>query len=223
MKKLSISLCLIFLSIALFSQDTTKQAKNRFSFKIGGSYRTSIDNKYEQYPKYIYENITKSKTSGLSFGVLYNIGKNWNWQFTTGFVYYLRNDNYKNYPNTIRDYSWLTKYYVNNDIELPLMMQYKFWKISLSAGINLTLLNYRIATYTYENNYYPKITLRELEIPLTIYPTFYVSYDLKINNISFKPFIGFDVYRLKFSITEDNGLENSLFIHGGVIIPLKYK
>jgi len=237
MKKSTIIFYLIFLSIALFSQDTIKQSKHQFYFKAGGIYKSFIiDNKNELYFNNLIDNPKKINTGGFSIGVLYNNNKNRHCQFSTGLIYYLRNDNYKN-PLTAKG-GYILKYnYINNDIELPIMFQYKFWKVSLSAGFNITLLNYRIATYTYVNDYYPKITLKELEMPFTIYPTFYVSYDLKIKNISFKPFIGFDVYKISlkdmyyFHIwtrpisieMQGVGIENSLFIHGGVIIPLKYK
>jgi hypothetical protein len=227
MKSVLIIYLLLLFPIVNFSQSSIKDSsehKFKVSLKIGFHYKYYLGNKIEPQMDDLYGRHIMIPTFGYCGGLLFTNIINKHWHLSTGIVYCMRKDKYKNSHDSISHYGSLKIieiYYSNNNLEIPLFIEYKFKNIILYGGINLTLLNYRKATYTYENNFHPQITLKELEMPLTIYPTFQISYDLHVKNIALKPFLGFNIYRIKFSNSEDAGIENSFFIQGGVLFPLK--
>jgi hypothetical protein len=138
-----------------------------------------------------------------------------------GLVYYLRKDVYKGDYDTVMKHHTPTsihniiKYdYSLHNIEIPVLFSYKLKKFNLSLGVNLALLTFDRARYSYIpdpniNNGVDSKTLTGMEFPKKIFPTALVSYDLKIRNLAFSPFLGIEF-----------GSKNAFYLQGGIIFPL---
>ena len=191
---------------------------------------------YETFSTYEFENFTKIPTYGFQGGFLFSCKKNKNRQLLLGLNYSLRKDVYEgDYDKVVKFYAVggssyndirnVIKYsYSYNYLELPVLMKFTKNKISFYAGFHLPILSFKKATYTYlvSSATYPffsstaptsQKTIEGFEIPLAIFPTFQVSYNLrmkKMKNISVNPFLGIDI-----------GTKKSIFIQAGLILPLK--
>jgi hypothetical protein len=78
----------------------------------------------------------------------------------------------------------------------------------------MALLTFDKARYSYIpdtniNNGVDSKTLTSIELPLKVFPTFQISYDLKINDFLISPFLGIEI-----------GSKNAYYIQGGIIVPL---
>jgi len=254
MKTILIILCLFCFNNISICQDNIKESKEK-KFQIavmaGGSYKNILGKRYiEPTPMNLndgfllhqFDGFTKMPTYGFQFGFLitYEIFKHWH--FTSGLLYSMRRDIYESKYDTVIKYHALLynasnsyynlinnvfKYdYSYNNIELPLMLQFKISKLSFYGGIHLSLMSFYKAKYNYlrysfNNNYVPpslfflgpdftsQKTIEYIKIPLVIYPTFQASYDLKVKKLTLSPFLGIDL-----------GTKKSLYLQGGIIFSL---
>jgi hypothetical protein len=234
MKKTVIIFFLFLFHFTSFSQDTLRnevfKKKHPFSIRTGVSYKNFFGKKYiEIEPDYLYprdesthyDGFTKIPTIGFQAGILWTCTIYRNLHFSLGLFYYLRKDVYEGNTDTVMKYHTpssihkIIKYdYSFHNIELPVLLSYKLKKFNLSIGVNLALLNFDKARYSYIpdtniNNGVDSKTLTSIELPLKVFPTFQISYDLKINDFLISPFLGIEI-----------GSKNAYYIQGGIIVPL---
>jgi hypothetical protein len=262
MKSIYIILSLFSFHCISFGQDTTKKiAKNpyQFAFKAGGYYENFWRNRYinptlyspdENFQAHQYDRFSKIPTGGYHAGFLitHEIIKN-NWYLTSGLLFcYRKNILEINQDSAVKYGSFcdIKKYdYSYNNIEIPIMILYKTKQINLYLGVNLPILSFYKANYTYVDiqpwNSYQK-TIKGFCIPVcgipSLFPsydiqwspwevtktpaspkvnydmplilaTFQISYDVKIKNISFSPFLGIDI-----------GTKKIFYLQGGIIVPI---
>ena len=122
------------------------------------------------------------------------------------------------------------------------MLQLQVKKMTIYAGVQISILSYRHASYTYiitqfsPNRSYSnsKKAVNGFEVPLRIYPTVMVSFDVKINNFIIKPFGGIEILEINmqefyFHIRTSPSFrvdikgpefENCYFLQAGLIIPI---
>jgi len=236
MKKTLIILCLFMLSFAAYCQDTIKKntdyPKFQISVQAAGFYKYFFNNRYiepttyktgDKFEDHQYERFTKIPTGGFKTGLLINIKFANHWYFSSGLLFCFRKDVFENnidtvtqyYSSPIRNIHSTVKYdYTYNNFELPVMVLFKWKRLNFYAGAYVPVLCFKNATYTYVINQYPasppyitsKKTIKSIELPLKIYPSFQMSYAFKINKNSIEPYVGLDF-----------GAKRSFYIQGGII------
>ena len=236
MKNKLLIVYLFLLSFVSYSQDTIKKntdyPKFQFSVQAGGFYKNFFDNGYiypttyksgDKFEDHQYERFTKIPTFGFKTGLLINVKFAKRWFFSSGLIYCFRKDIFENnidtvskyYSSSIRDIHGTVKYdYTYNNFELPLMVLFKWKSLNFYAGVYFPVLCFKNATYTYVINQYPQNppyitsekTLKSIELPLKIYPSFQISYVFKIKKNSVEPYLGIDF-----------GEKKSFYIQGGII------
>lgn len=246
MKTICIIIFLSCINFISFCQDTIGKGigkRNQIAIMAGGYYKyfwgkryiePTLQNTNTNFTVRQYERFTKTPTYGFLCGVLFTYRLHKNWYFISGLLYFNRKDVYKSnfdsvvtYNAVANNYSFnnihnVVKYeYSYNNIELPFKVQYKKGKFNLCGGINLPILSFDNATYTYlvSSSQYPYFyddeptsqkTIKHIEIPLMIFPTLQVIYNVRIKNILICPFLGIDI-----------GTKKSFYTQVGIILPLK--
>lgn len=255
--------CFIFLGSGSFGQETQSLVGKRtlLSIEAGGSFKGFFGARYieptssgynDPYSKHQYEGFTKMPAYGFGVGIRFAFSLSSHMRFTTGLSYYFRKtiyeksqdevitQNFKTDMNYIRN---VFRYnYAYNNLEIPILLQYKIKKINIYGGINLSVLSYRVAAYNYmiylygESSYWntSKKNVAVLETSFKLYPTLKVSYDVRINKKLIQPFFGIEIYEINLkeiykNIFQVNSqissnvpmVENCFFLQVGVIFPLK--
>jgi hypothetical protein len=236
---ITIMFYLFIFSFESFSQDTIgkKINKDKFqcSIKAGGCYKSFWGNKYiaptpnlafDTTLTHQFDGFKKIPTHSFNVGILFSYKIYNNWHIASGLFYFVRRDVYESNPDTVNKYhtsvyvpiSGITRYdYFSENIELPLLVLYKYKKINFLAGVHLPIVTFLRTTYTYADNLSPQYAtwgtsqkvINTVETSLTVFPTFQISYDLKIKNLSLNPFLGIDF-----------GVKKSFYLQGGIILPL---
>lgn len=231
MKQIILIFFLIALHLLSYSQDTIKenvtQNKSQLLVKLGGSYKSFIGNKYierqknvnNNYQLHQYEGFTKVPTFGYQAGVVWSYKLSKTFHMALGLSYYLRKETYQGNRDTVLKYHTPTsihdilKYeYSYNDIELPILFSLNFKKINFYLGVYIPLVTFYKAVYTYIPNSTDDITsktITSIELSKNIFPTFQISYNLKIKKYLFNPFLGID-----FDFKEN------IYYQGGIIVPI---
>lgn len=210
----------ILLSLNLYGQDSSPAAKNKIeiSIRAGVYYKTFFDTKYiepkpynyeDKFTDHQYERFNKTPTVGFSAGMLFTYRFNPHWGISSGLVYFLRKDIFEKNQDTVikygngsslRDIHNVLEYnYSFNNLEVPLLFQYSAKKISLSTGCYFALLTYKKTTYTYVINQNPSNpqwgtadkAISGFEIPLKLFPTFQMSYEIAFKNVNLNPYLAF--------------------------------
>ncbi len=235
MKNIIFIFLFLFSYLTCLSQDTLKhfEKKYQFSIQAGGYYKYFICERYidpttykkgDKFKEHQYDRFIKIPTYGFKTGLLIDIKFAKHWYFSSGLLFCFRKDVFENnidtvikYYNssTIRNIHNTVKYdYSYNNIELPLMILFKWKRINFYAGVYLPVLTFCKSTYTYVVNQFPqnppwitsKKIIKSIEIPLKIYPSYQISYAFKIKKHSLAPYLGFDF-----------GAKKSFYIQGGII------
>lgn len=184
---------------------------------------------------HMYDGFTKIPTYGYQGGflIIHKIIKK-HWYLSTGLMFCNRKNILECKLDTNINPCGIIKFnYTYSNIELPVMLSYKANKINFFIGFHLPVFSFYKANYTYLSTQYwgtsqktidgsvvplfaipsqitsssnPKITY---DMPL-ILATFQISYNLKITNISFSPFLGIDT-----------GTKKSFYLQCGIILPLQ--
>ncbi len=217
-----------------------QHSKYQFSFLAGGFYKSFLGNKYikpttfelgDPFEQHQYERSIKIPAGGFKFGALLDIRMAKHWYFTTGLLFCYRKDIFEYNSDTIKKYNSigsirniynvLSYNYVYNSLEIPLMILLKFKRINLYAGAFIPILSYKVANYTYiiRQSSYPisyntsEKTIKTLEVPFKIYPSWLMSYTINLAKHRLEPFIGMDF-----------GPKRSFCLQGGLIFtPYNYQ
>ncbi len=214
-------------------------SKYQFSFLVGGFYKSFFGNRYikpttfelgDSFEQHQYERSIQTPTGGFKFGALVDIRMAKHWYFTTGMLFCYRKDIFEYNSDTVKKYNnisytrnihnVLTYNYAYTNLEIPLMILLKLKRISLYVGANIPILSYKVANYSYiiRQSYYPisygtsEKTVKNLEVPFKIYPTWLLSYSFTLPKHTLEPFIGMDF-----------GARKSFFIQGGLIFTMNAK
>jgi hypothetical protein len=244
-------------------QDTIDLRENKFQIQVymSAGYKGFFGKRYieptppapdDVFQTHQFDRFTKMPAFGFGAGILFSFKLSDHWGIASGISYHFRKDLYQNsqdsvvkygQPSTVRNIHNVVTYdYSYNNLELPVIAQYQSGKFTFYAGISISLLSYRKANYTYVMNLYPQDPPWDLstkiitgfDFPFRLYPTFRISYDLKIKNFLFKPFIGIEIFEINmkdfyFHIATNpnfhiysNGIkvENCFFLQAGVIVPI---
>ena len=226
-----------------FGQDTLRQItkKSKISIQGGVYYKSFLGDKYikpsqfnlgDEFKDHQYERFSVVPKFGFSIGILNSYRIIEQWGITSGILYFSRKDLYENNQDTIikygnrssiRNINNILKYdYSFNNIELPILVYYSNRKINFYAGVQLAVLTYKKAIYTYVINQFPQNpqwktsnkTIEGFEIPLIVSPTLQIAYNTLIMCIEANPFIG-----LYYSIN----IEKSFYMQLGINLPLRKK
>jgi hypothetical protein len=238
MKKIFLIIGLLFLSTVSYGQDSIKKRMYYPQFQIsvqaGGMYENFLGNRYIDPAKsttvkeHKYDGYTKMPTFGYKAGFLINIKIIKNLYVTTGSFFCFRKEVYENSLDTINKYglskgtgyipetgriSNIIRYdYSSYDIELPIMLLFRWKRLNIYAGAYFPMLIYRKAIYTY-NYKTAQIPLgadckkfSEFELPIKVYPSFHISYVFNIRKHTIEPYVGMDF-----------GAKKSFYVQGGLI------
>lgn len=192
---------------------------------------------YDDFLIHQFDGFTKIPTYGFQSGLLLGYQLHKNFQLSLGLLYVLRKEVFKSDRDTVIKYHSIFNYssssyynlinnvikydYTSRNIELPIMITYNWKKINFYAGahvsiftINKAVYTYLLYAYKYPYNFCDCTTQKTFTsydiLPLKIFPSFQMSYDLRIKNISLNPFLGIDI-----------GTKKSYFLQGGLILPLR--
>jgi len=247
MKKFSLLyiLCLIHLSSS--GQDSINASSKKFQIYFqagldiklfyGGRYvKPTKDNYNDPIDKHIYERSEKAPTVGINTGFLFELKFSRHWAMNSGILYYFRKDVYKrsqdtvlanNYSNVPRsqNINYALKIdYSNHFLEVPLFLNYRLKKFTISAGVYFVPISYRSAEYTYlislknsaEYPYSPILgtsgkTVKDYQLPLLFFPVVQAWYRVMIRKSEVDPFLGL------FFGTKG---EKDFYIQAGINVPL---
>ena len=224
-----IILLISLISFTSYCQDSSI-VKNNFTLnsKLGLTYQgflREVSRYKHHYPtnssETQYGGFTREATPGFRIGIIADFKIHKTFHLSTGLVFAQRKEIYQGNRDSVLYYGTQTsihnivKYeYDFNNLEIPILFSLKLRKLSLQAGVNLILVSFYKAHYSYIPN--PNIsndktfkTIKNTELSKTIYPTLQASYNLQIKRFEFSPFIGLDF-----------ALNKSLYFQGGIIIPL---
>lgn len=241
MKKTIIILCFFILCIRVPGQDTIKKGsggKWQTAIKGGIYFKSFFGKKYisptpisldDKESEHQFDGFTKVPTFGSEIGIMvsYKVAKYW--QLSSGLLYFNRKDIFESNIDTVYKYHYsggtpfnsITKYeYVMQNFEIPIMIIFKTSMFYFQAGVNIPILSFKRATYTYMVNLAPNYitwgttqkVIESIEVQFKVFPSLQVSYDLKINSYSVYPFIAIDF-----------GSMRSYYLQGGLIIPIFQK
>ncbi len=238
MKKSSLIIGLLFFITISYGQDSIKKnmyyPKFQVSIQAGGMYKSFFGNRYIDPAESItvadhkYDKYYKMPTIGYKAGILINIKIIKNLYVTSGTFFCFRKDVYENNLDTINKYGLskgtgyilgtghiynIIKYdYSSYDIELPIMLLFRWKRLNIYAGAYFPMLIYRKAIYTY-NYRTAQIPLgadckkfNEYEPPIKVYPSFHISYAFRIKKQTLEPYLGMDF-----------GAKKSFYLQGGII------
>lgn len=207
--------CLISFSQVKISDDVKNP---ECAIQVGLYYKTFFGKKYieptlfqtgDDFKDHQYERYNKVSTVGFDAGWLITHRFNRHWGITSGAVFFLRRDIFENSQDTIikygngssmRDIHNVLKYnYSYNNIEIPIMVQYRIKKFRIYSGFYFSLISCKSANYTYVMNQYPSNVqwttsdkkIVELVMPIKIYPTLQISYGIKTEKFEISPFMAF--------------------------------
>jgi hypothetical protein len=205
------------LPFVLSGQDTIKKicvaGKHQIVLKAGVTYKNFIGAKYMEIttPSYPYnpterqyDGFTKMPTPGFQAGVLWRLTIYRNISLSAGLLYCLRKDTYEGNIDTVKKYHTQTsihqiiKYeYTYNNIELSVLIGYRIHHFNLMLGVDFAFFSYVKSRYTYipdpaNNSGVSGKTFYDFDPPVKFYPTFQISYDVKIKKVLFSPFMGVD-------------------------------
>lgn len=248
MLKLFYILTLIFIiPLSSEGQDTIKKKEGRkyqIAFKTGGAYKFFVGKRYidpeihDPFNK--YERFTKIPTYGFQIGFSFSRKISKKWGIASGLLYNRRQDIYKSNKDTIIKYNAVPTYwthgysyndilnvidynYAYHNLELPFMINYAMKKFHFYGGVNLAIFSFYKSKYRYltsssilnPDDMYcdcgTEKTITRFAMPMRIYPTLQFSYDAKIKNLKLSPFLEMDFWKRK-----------SLYLYGGIIIPIIY-
>ncbi len=218
------------ISFGGYCQDTTSinERKIQFNAKIGITYEGVVGNRYikrskDSPEKDQYDGFTKKSTLGFQAGIVADFKIHKKLHISAGLIFAQRKSIYEGDRDSVLRYGTPTsihkivKYeYLYNNIELPILFSFKFKKINLHTGINLILVSFYEANYSYipspfNVNDKTKKTIKSTELSNRIYPTFQISYNLKVKKVVLNPFLGIDI-----------GKNRSLYFQSGINIPLEH-
>lgn len=238
MKTSWILFCFLFLNYIVIGQDTiltNHKEKFSFSVKAGGYCKFFLGNTYiaptpenygDDFQEHQYDRFTKVPTYGLQTGFQFSYNIHKRWFFVFGLSFCNRRNVFENNQDTVIKYGIgsntndiynVYKYdYSYNNIELQIMLLYKFKKISIYTGVYIPALTFYKATYSYiiltqlpEPHGTSQKTIKGVEIPLMIFPSIFASYKVTIRTFSFDPYLGVDF-----------GSKKSIYLQFGTIFTL---
>jgi hypothetical protein len=235
MKTLFTLLSAFLISLQGYSQETVpihkSEKKIQFNAKAGVSYQGFIGNSYIERKEDLqsfnskedqYDGFTKKPTLGFQLGFFVDFKLNKKLHLSSGLLFAQRKNTLVGDSDSVLKYGTPTsihkivKYeYRYNNIELPILLTFKWNQLNLHAGVNLILVSFYKAHYSHIPNPYDieakkSKTIKSTKLSTTIYPTFQMSYHLNVKKVSLSPFLGIDF-----------GKNKSLYFQTGVIIPLR--
>jgi hypothetical protein len=229
-KKLLILLPFLLIPWCANSQQTDQTDSGRkceFSITAAFTYKTYFRNRYLDHPisysntgqAHQFDGFTKIPTFGFRTGVLMNKRLYRHVSFVTGLIFTYRKEIYQGNPDTVLKYGSPTslhlilKYnYSFNDVDLPIMVTYRYKKLIFSAGINIPLISFITARYTYiptPGDDLEGKKINDFKIFRTLFPTIQVSYTCMVKKFSIDPYLGFEF-----------GTKSSIYLQAGFILPL---
>ena len=226
---------LILLQIHSYSQDKKDLISlgynHYFSIKAGFLYKNFFGSKYiELRPttptttgkQYQYDGFTKIPTIGFQGGILFSIKIYRPIYFSTGLQLSFRKDIYKGNPDSVLKYPppasihYIVKYnYLYYNIEIPFLLSYKIKNWEIYLGINLPLVLFRTAKYSYipvSNDSLTEKKVTETQYIKTFFTCFQINYNWIIKDYQLNTYLGFEI-----------GNKSSYFINCGIIIPITFK
>jgi hypothetical protein len=232
MKIIILIVLIINLTLISYCQElqsvNNPELKIAFSIKAGFIYKNYFGNRYIEHPvnnsnqwkKHQFDGFTKIPSAGFQGGGLMNCRIVKQFYFTTGILFSFRKDIYEGDHDTILKYGrvasshYIEKYdYSYYNLEIPVLLLYRLKKADIFVGIDLPLLSFRTAKYTYipepDNDLTGK-KVNELELFKTIFPTIQMSYQCEVGKVLFKPFLGIEF-----------GIKKSFSVQGGIIFPVQ--
>ena len=205
--------------------DSTNR-KCRFSIIAAAAYKSYFGSRYIDYPTNRstngendrFDGFTKIPAFGFRAGFTMNTRIYRHLSFTTGMLCALRKEVYEGNQDTVMKYGTATsahlilKYdYSYYDIDLPVLVTYRFKRWTLSGGINLPLVSFIKASYTYIPTTSDDLggkKVNDFKIFRTVFPTLQVSYSIKIKKVTIEPYLGIEI-----------GERSSVCLQGGIGLP----
>lgn len=208
------------------------------SVRAGGYYKLFLGKRYieptayngsGEFIEHQYDRFTKIPTWGFQTGVMLTYKMKGNWHITSGLEFCNRRIIYKNSTDSVIKYGNSSRirniYNVVNyeynyyNIELSVMISYKYKKIHFSTGVYIPLVTFNNTEYTYVINQFPQDPhwgsaqkcINSIEFKFMIFPSLQVFYDFIVRSFSFSPY-----FELNF------GEKKSIYFRCGVIFPLNY-
>lgn len=261
-QKCFLVICFIFLGRVSIGQETKslEEKETLISIEAGGSFKGFFGHRYieptysgynDLFIQHQYEGFTKMPAFGFGVGIRFAFRLSSHLRLSTGLSYYFRKTIYEKSQDEVIAQSYKTgmkhirnvfKYnYSFNNLEMPILLQYKINKINIYGGISISILSYRGAAYSYmiylsgENPYWDtsRKIIAGFETSFKIYPSLKVSYDIRINKTLIQPFLGLEIYEINLKEIYSNifqsesqvssnipMIENCFYLQVGVIFPL---
>jgi hypothetical protein len=246
-----------------FSQDSLPSKGQRWDASVfaGAGFKEYFGSKYipptepssdDPFQAHIYDGFTKKPSFFFDAGIIFSLRISEHFRLASGISYAFRKTIYERSMDSAKNNFTYTSMeniknvlefsYSFNNLEIPLFLEYSFRNATVYAGFRMSLFSYRSAGYSYVMVhdafnpawYTSEKKLREFEMPLKLYPSIQVSYQVRIGKISIHPFLGFDFFEIDlkkfyFHIQTSPGVniimngptvENCYFLQAGVLYHL---